>query len=355
MFAFLIYEKCLHQFFYHLNLQCPELLFRFEKMGADLKKFNALQKDLEASQKLMEDKLLLVSAASEETENSVSVVKEEVQQVKSDISKIASFNLDVSPTELEDLGVQKTPLTNVDFFLSQMLIIFLTTNKLKSFAKDIQIALVDVGKSAETAKVMVEEASSNILNLRASVESLQHEQQEMKQSVENASKDFANHREMSDQKLSQLTDFVSGELKSMESKIESLRVCSNESVVRHLVSAIENANSELQTQREFNKVFIENTRAEMLALHSKVEGLLKEKHSDRPAVQNFTTTIATMPSELDAIRYSMDQTRKEMSIVSVKQKRVEELMGQKADLRFVTLFSDECLLELPIFSPALQF
>lgn len=305
-------------------------------MGADLKKFNALQKDLEASQKLMEDKLLLVSAASEETENSVSVVKEEVQQVKSDISKIASFNLDVSPTELEDLGVQKTPLTNVDFFLSQMLIIFLTTNKLKSFAKDIQIALVDVGKSAETAKVMVEEASSNILNLRASVESLQHEQQQI---VENASK-AQNHREQSDQKLSQLTDFVSGEFKSMESKIESLRVCSNESVVRHLVSAIENANSELQAQRELNKVFIENTRAEMLALHSKVEGLLKEKHSDRPAVQNFTTTIATMPSELDAIRYSMDQTRKEMNIVSVKQRRVEELMSQKADLRFDTLFSD---------------
>jgi len=306
-------------------------------MGADLKKFNVLQKDLEASQKLMEDKLLLVSAASEETENSVSVVKEEVQQVKSDISKIASFNLDVSPTELEDLGVQKTPLTNVDFFLSQMLIIFLTTNKLKSFAKDIQIALVDVGKSAETAKVMAEEASSNILNLRASVESLQHEQQQI---VENASKDFANHREQSDQKLSQLTDFVSGEFKSMESKIESLRVCSNESVVRHLVSAIENANSELQAQRELNKIFIENTRAEMLALHSKVEGLLKEKHSDRPAVQNFTTTIATMPSELDAIRYSMDQTRKEMNIVSVKQRRVEELMGQKADLRFDTHFFD---------------
>jgi len=36
----------------------------------------------------------------------------------------------------------------------------------------------------------------------------------------------------------------------------------------------------------------------------------------------------------------MDQTRKEMNIVSVKQRRVEELMGQKADLRFVTLVSD---------------
>jgi hypothetical protein len=315
-------------------------------MGADLKKFNALQKDLEASQKIMEDKLILVSAASEETGNSVSVVKEEVQQVKSDISKIASFNLDVSPTELEDLGVQKIPLTNVDFFLSQMLIIFLTTNKLKLFAKDIQIALVDVGRSAEIAKVMVEEASSNILNLRASVESLQREQQEMKQIVENTSKDFANHRELSDQKLSQLTEFVTGQFKSIESKIESLRgVCSNESVVRHLVSAIENANFELQAQRESSKVFSESTRAEMLALHSKVEGLLKEKHSDKPAVQNFTTTIATMPSELDAIRYSMDQTRKEMNIVSVKQRRVEELLGQKADLRFVTLFLT-CYLEL---------
>jgi hypothetical protein len=72
-------------------------------MGADLKKFNSVQKDLEASQKLLENKLLAVSAASEETGNSVSVVKEEVQQVKSDISKIASFNLDVSSTELDDL------------------------------------------------------------------------------------------------------------------------------------------------------------------------------------------------------------------------------------------------------------
>jgi hypothetical protein len=132
-----------------------------------------------------------------------------------------------------------------------------------------------------------------------------------------------------------LNEFVAGELKSVESKIESLRgVCSNESIVRHLVSAIENTNAELKAQQNFQKVFVENSRAEMLALHSKVEGLLKDKHNDKPAVQNFTTTIATMPSELDAMRFSMDQARKEIHSVSLKQKRVEEILGQKADLKY---------------------
>jgi hypothetical protein len=179
--------------------------------------------------------------------------------------------------------------------------------------------------------------------------------------VENSSRDFTNYRDLSDQKLSQsdqklshLSDFVSGEFKTVESKIESLRgVCSNESVVRHLVSAIENANAEMKVQQNVHKIFVENTRAEMLALHSKVEGLLKEKHSDKPAV--FTTTIATMPSELDAMRYSMEQTRKDMISASVKQKRVEELLGQKADLRqiaailtflFIYFFPSDLLLQL---------
>ena len=305
-------------------------------MGADLKKFNSVQKDMEASQKLLEDKILAVSAASEETGNCVSVVKEEVLQVKSDISKIASFNFDVSSSELEELGIQKTPLTNVDFFLSQLLIIFLTTNKLKSFAKDIQMALLDVDRNVQATKIMVEEASSNVFSLRESVESLQREQLELKQTIQDTSRDLTSHREGSDQKFSHLNEFVAGELKSVESKIESLRgVCSNESIVRHLVSAIENTNAELKAQQNFQKVFVENSRAEMLALHSKVEGLLKDKHTDKPAaVQNFTTTIATMPSELDAMRFSMDQTRKEIHSVSLKQKRVEEILGQKADLKY---------------------
>jgi hypothetical protein len=310
-------------------------------MGADLKKFNSVQKDMEASQKLLEDKILAVSAASEETGNSVSVVKEEVQQVKSDISKIASFNLDVSSTELEELGVQKTPLTNVDFFLSQLLIIFLTTNKLKSFAKDLQVALLDVNRNVQATKFMVEETSSSMLNLRESIESLQHEQQVLKQTVQGTSKDFLCHRETSDQKHTLLTDFVADEFKSVESKIESLRgTCSNESIVRHLVSAIENTNAELKAHQDFHKVYVESTRAEMLALHSKVEGLLKEKHSDKPAaVQNFTTTIATMPSELEAMRFNLDQTRKEIQSVTLKQRRVEELLGQKADLGYVSFSS----------------
>jgi hypothetical protein len=301
-------------------------------MGADLKKFNAVQKDLEASQKMFEHKLLAVSAESEETGKSVSDVKEEVQQVRSDISKIASFNLDVSPSELEELGVQKAAVSNVDFFLSQLLTIFLTTTKLKSFAKDIQIALVNLDTSMQATKVTTEE---KIINLHSHVELIQREQQELKQTVENSSREFSNLREAFDQKLSHLSDVVSGEFKAVESRIESLRgICSNESVVRHLVSAIENANAELKAQQDFHKVFAESTRTEMLALHSKVEGLLKEKHSDKPApVQNFTTTIATMPSELDAIRYSLEQTRKEMNSVAVKQRRVEELLGQKSDLR----------------------
>jgi chromosome segregation ATPase len=310
-------------------------------MGADLKKFNSVQKDLEASQKIFEHKLLAVSAESEETGKSVSEVKEEVQQVRSDITKISSFNLDVSPTELEDFGVQKTPISNVDFFLSQLMIIFLTTNKLKSFAKDLQIALVDVDRNTHATKTMVEEASSHIVNLRSNVESLQREQhelmeqhQELKAIVESTSKDSAKHREMSDQKLGHFTEYVSGEFKEVESKIESLRgTCSNESVVRHLVSALEKTNAEFKAQQDFHKIFVENTRAEMLALHSKVEGLLKEKHSDKPPVQNFTTTIATMPSELDAMRFGIEQTRKEMTNMAVKQRRVEDLLGQKADLR----------------------
>ena len=295
---------------------------------------------MEASQKLLEDKILAVSAASEETGNSVSFVKEEVQQVKSDISKIASFNLDVSSAELEDLGVQKTPLTNVDFFLSQLLIIFLTTNKLKIFAKDLQSALLEVDKNVQATKFMIEETNSNILNLRQSFESLQFEQKELTQIVQDTSKDLTSHREMSDQNISQMNAFVVEEFRSVESKIESLRgICSNESIVRHLVSAIENTNAELKAHQDFHKAYAENSRTEMLALHSKVEGLLKEKHTDKPAaVQNFTTTIATMPSELETMRFSMDQTRKEMSSVTLKQKRVEELLGQKADLTYVFLF-----------------
>jgi chromosome segregation ATPase len=230
-------------------------------------------------------------------------------------------------------------LTNIDFFLSQLLIIFLTTNKLKSFAKDLQSALVDVDRNVQATKVIVEEANSNILNLRESIESLQREQHELKRTVQDTSRDFASHRETSEQKLSQMSIFVGDEFKSVECKIESLRgVCSNESIVRHLVSAIENTNAEFKAHQDFHRVYVENSRAEMLALHSKVEGLLKEKHTDKPAaVQNFTTTIATMPSELEALRFNMDQTRKEVQGFSFKQKRVEELLGQKADLRYVHL------------------
>jgi hypothetical protein len=99
------------------------------------------------------------------------------------------------------------------------------------------------------------------------------------------------------------------------------------------VSAIENTNVDLKAHQDSQKVFIENMRAEMLALHSKVAGLLKDKTAEVPPNRTFTTTIATMPSEFEALRYNMEQTKKEMTTITGKQRRVEELLGQKADLR----------------------
>ena len=304
-------------------------------MGADLKKFVAVseqnQQDLAASQKMLEGKLLQVVVASEETGNTVSVVKEEVQQVKSDITRIASFSFDVSPSEMEELGVPTAPKTNVDFFLSQLLLIFLTTNKLKSFAMSLQSALVDSDRNIQAVKLMVDEANSNISNLQASVDSLRSDQEQLKQLVEQTS---IKDRKFVDEKLSVMNDSFCSEFKSVDSKIESLRgVCSNESIVRHLVSAIENTNVDLKAHQDSQKVFIENMRAEMLALHSKVAGLLKEKTAEVPPNRTFTTTIATMPSEFEALRYNMEQTKKEMMTITGKQRRVEELLGQKADLR----------------------
>ena len=307
-------------------------------MGADLKKFVAIseqnQRDLTASQKMLEGKLLQVAVASEEAGNAVSGVKEEVEQVKSDISKIASFSFDVSPSEMEELGVPTAPKTNVDFFLSQLLLIFLTTNKLKSFAISLQSALVESDRNIQAVKVVADEANFNIVSLRASVDALRNDQdalhQEQLRLVEQSY-----DRKVVDEKLKFMSDSVSSEFKSVETKIESLRgFCSNESVVRHLVSAIENTNVDLKAQQDSQKVFIESMRAEMLALHSKVAGLLKDK-PDVPSNRTFTTTIATMPAELEAMRYSMEQTRKEMINITGKQRRVEELLGQKADMRSV--------------------
>jgi predicted nucleic acid-binding Zn-ribbon protein len=307
-------------------------------MGADLMKFDKVQKALEASQKLLQDKLLAVVASSQETGNTVSAVKEEVQQVRSDMSKIASFNFDVLPTELEEFGGQSVVSSNVDFFLSQLLLIFVTSNKLKSFSKELQLAILDVDRNVKDTQVMIDDANSTISNLTATIDSLELKQLELRSIVENTSIELTSHREAANVKQNLLADSVAGDFKLMDVKIEALRgICSNESIVRHLVSAVENANTQLRAQQDSHKVFVENTRAEMLALHSKVEGLLKEKHSDhQPAVQNFTTTIATMPFEMDSMRHSMEQTRKELSIFVGKHKRIEELLSQKADLRSVT-------------------
>ena len=307
-------------------------------MGDDLKKFVAIseqnQQDLTASQKMLEGKLLQVAVASEEAGNALSGVKEEVQQVKSDISKIASFSFDVSPSEMEELGVPTAPKTNVDFFLSQLLLIFLTTNKLKSFAISLQSALVESDRNIQAVKVVADEANLNILSLRASVDALRNDQDALHQEQLRLVEETYD-RKVVDEKLKFMSDSFSSEFKSVETKIESLRgFCSNESVVRHLVSAIENTNVDLKAQQDSQKVFIENMRTEMLALHSKVAGLLKEKDKpDVPPTRTFTTTIATMPAELEAMRYSMEQTRKEMINITGKQRRVEELLGQKADMR----------------------